>query len=188
MSAKFILLVLSIVLLLTVGGYRAYAIFHPSQPAPRPVQTTHASEKPTAHSATSPAALPRGPYDLKTECFLGMIPGVLRTTEREYRSGEMSSLGLCIAIQGKVAKIQQPEGRILYVVADLVHLEAAKSPPVAISPAPLPQPSPPVTVLSAIAAAPSQDPGVQRISLAQAEKARMRANLQASTRAQPSLP
>ena len=192
----------AIFVMLGVAGLKFAAFFKNPNPVPPPSlsvvpkQTPGPSPGPgvpvpavlAAASHATSAPTPRPPYDLRSETFLACVPGVLRTTEREYTEGEMCSLGMVVAIRGKCAKIEQPDRRVMYVVADQVHGDSFR--PQSVLPqavTPLATPAAQTAVQAAIAAVPSEDPGLRRSSLAESEKARMSRNIRASTRTQPAL-
>jgi hypothetical protein len=58
----------------------------------------------------------RDEYELVAEKWLGRGEGWLRTESGEYRQGEMSRHGFVQGIRNGTARIQKPDGKLLYIV------------------------------------------------------------------------
>ncbi|HSS96399.1 MAG TPA: zonular occludens toxin domain-containing protein [Terriglobales bacterium] len=114
---KFILI--AAVILLSFGAYRVWKHgFFPKAAIPIPIVA------PVGAPAKTPTPIPQktadGAYDIKTSRLVAMGngDGWMQLESGTYYVGRMSADGYCDALRDRVARVRQPNGRLLFVVAD----------------------------------------------------------------------
>jgi hypothetical protein len=114
---KFILI--GAVILLSFGAFRVWkhGLF-PKAAMPHAVaavaHTPSATPEPTHKKGED------GSYDIKTSRLVACADGNdwMQLESGTYQKGKMSADGYCDAVRDRVARIHQPNGRLMFVVAD----------------------------------------------------------------------
>lgn len=120
--AKFILIAIIAGIIGIVGLAKSSPVSGSSPSSAAPRQTGSAPQSAGASTGSGARGLMdperrKGAYDIYAQKFVGWDGEALRTDQGWFKVGEMSALGFVVACNQRVARIEQPDGRTGWVVA-----------------------------------------------------------------------
>lgn len=119
--------IIGVVLAILFGVYKIKTLSSREKTAkPKTESVVRSRQEVTA----TPVATPVAAYDIRKERMFTMMDDVVVTDQGEYRVGELSGHGMVISIRENIVKIEQANGRPLFITAQRVRPNHAVAGPV----------------------------------------------------------